>query len=204
MAELPVLLSETSFSAAPTDSSSQQGASLSSTPPTTVADSISLASDGPKPELETEQAPLVEVHEEPVQPVIVAKEPLSEPDPPPSTGRARRARQAPVYNLSKLSGTDVHGKRAAKGDIVGDRRRRRTISGGGTLIGDDANDTSRRMASRAVQDGIEALDLEWSVGKLSTPRAARSPRKMTTKGTPPARRIGTRQSGVRADSLAEK
>ncbi|KKF97149.1 Histone-lysine N-methyltransferase ASH1L [Ceratocystis platani] len=45
----------------------------------------------------------------------------------PGIERPRRAaRASAVYNLCKLSGTDVHGKRAAKGDIVSGRIRRKS------------------------------------------------------------------------------
>ncbi|ATY61815.1 histone-lysine N-methyltransferase (Ash1) [Cordyceps militaris] len=92
-----------------------------------------------------------------------------------SPQRARRnCTSAPVYNLSKLSGTAGHGKRRANGDDVADRRRR-TISGD-TLINDGVStrsSISTRAKSRSGKDAIEALDLGWTPSDLNSPRASR-------------------------------
>ncbi|RYP06678.1 hypothetical protein DL764_003024 [Monosporascus ibericus] len=127
----------------------------------------------------------------------------------PATERGRRQRVgAPVYNLAKLSGTAMHGKRRAKGDIVADRRRR-TISGDGSIktpegarvrggsVADDAEEE--------VKDGINALDL------ASTKRGSRTPsskpvKKETKNIDLPPRRIATRSrsSGPEAETLTQK
>ena len=74
---------------------------------------------------------------EPAQPTETPRAPVATttntPTDTPASGRSRRARaNAPVYNLSKLSGTAIHGKRRANGDIVNERKRR-TISGAASL-----------------------------------------------------------------------
>lgn len=144
----------------------------------------------PEPELETrpELEPELDAGQQtPIaQAIIVAAQALTAPEPP-STGRSRRARGAapPVYNLAKLSGTDIHGKRRANGDPVQERRRRTTT--GNTLTGADA----------LVRNGINALDLDWEIRGPSTPRSARTARKVKSspKDELPARRP-TRLSGA--------
>lgn len=259
MAEVGTLLSpESSFSAPPTDASSQV-ASLSSTPPTSASpDSISLASehDTPKPvaiatpaldgqhtasqeqqdvkqlaqelelhvvqqpqsaeqrvpdlpaadstptALQPEPKPEVEpeLEQEPeldpgqqtpaASAIIVAAEPPTPPQPP-STGRSRRARaNQPVYNLAKLSGTDIHGKRRANGDVVREKRRRTT------------GDVSA-VVDQVVRDGIDALDIDWSIP--STPRS--QPGTSKAKSSPaqdPSTRRATRRSAAHAETLATK
>ena len=198
MVNLSALPSESSFSGPPTDSSSNV-ASLSSTPPTTVADSISLASDTPKPDI----APAIVVEETIEASVTVAlddPEPEPEPRQTPSPGRARRARTSaahPVYNISRLSGTDGHGKRRAKGDEVRDKRGR-TISGDTLVSNGDAPNSS---TDRLLRDGIEALDLQWSIRGPNTPRGARA---LAKKARDSPRRISTRSAGAAAESLATK
>ncbi|KAH7158227.1 hypothetical protein B0J13DRAFT_191653 [Dactylonectria estremocensis] len=215
-----VLSTEVSFDVGATDDSSNL-ASVSSTPPTTVADTASLHSDSPKRDVVH-----VAIHDEPVPvPALVesaliesalidaalAEPPLVEPagsepdapavavtvtvaiavadakpEPPPFT-RPRRARvSAPVYNMAQLSGTAGHGKRRAKGDIVADRRR--TISADG-LVGSHG---ATPRASRAVRDGIDALDLQWSLGGLDSPRT----RRQRLQESPASRRSSTRLTGA--------
>lgn len=202
MAALSALPSEASFSGAPTDSSSNI-ASLSSTPPTTVADSISLASDTPKPD--NDSAPTIVVEETIEASVTVAlDDPAdSEPQHTPSPGRARRARTStaanPIYNINKLSGTDGHGRRRANGDDVRDKRRR-TISGD-TLVSNGDAPAPSSSTDRLLRDGIDALDLQWSIRGPNTPRGARA---LAKKAKDSPRRISTRSAGVAAESLAIK
>lgn len=177
---LPLFLgSESSATGSVTDAMSNV-ASSSSTPPTTVADSDSLHSDTSKhdvvsftePLLATAQIIQLELAPEPVSmpETTPQTEPTTEPTPvlvattvsvEYSPRRARRTcAAAPVYNLSKLSGTDGHGKRRANGDDVADRRRR-TISGD-TLVNDGMSTRSiisTRAKSRGGTDAIDALDL---------------------------------------------
>jgi histone-lysine N-methyltransferase ASH1L len=62
--------------------------------------------------------------------IVVATEPPAQTADAAITGRPRRARASlPTYNLSKLLGTDIHGRRASKGDDVKTYKRRRTVAG---------------------------------------------------------------------------
>lgn len=245
------LSSESSFSVGGAADTFSNVASLSSTPPTTAADSISLASeDATKQEnlVTTEtidesitsvevdvdgdnKAHLhvhVHVHsEESVQPAPEAVTPTSTPPRPvddsaielpqpqpipgtpistPSSERARRQRaNAPVYNLAKLSGTAIHGKRRAKGDIVAERRRR-TISGDATFKslenGSASVDSIDKSAGDAAQDGIDALDLATPVRGMKTQKQ-KPGKKETKKSDNSARRISTRSAGPE-DTFAQK
>ncbi|KPM35667.1 hypothetical protein AK830_g10903 [Neonectria ditissima] len=195
-----VLSAEGSFEVATDDSSNL--ASTSSTPPTTVADTASLHSDSPKRDV-VHVAVDVDISINAEEVVEAAPEPLdltsSEPppsaalavtaDPSPSTIRPRRARvSAPVYNIAQLSGTAGHGKRRANGDDVADRRR--TISGD-TLV-DNHHTGATPRATRAVRDGIDALDLHWSLGRLDSPRT----RRQRLQESPASRRSSSRLSGA--------
>ncbi|PNP49451.1 hypothetical protein THARTR1_09773 [Trichoderma harzianum] len=145
-----------SISASADDSSHL--ASSSSTPPTTVTDSDSLHSD-------TSKHDVITVIDDST---VVAVAPALPASDVPSPRRPQRARASlPVYNLAKLSGTSAHGKRRAKGDIVATRRRR-TIAGT-TVTPGDADVGAPGQASA----NIDALNLEPSPSKRSTPRAHR-------------------------------
>ncbi|KAH0531621.1 hypothetical protein TsFJ059_000427 [Trichoderma semiorbis] len=145
-----------SISASTDDSSNL--ASSSSTPPTTVTDSDSLHSDASKHDVIT----VID------DSTVVAVAPALPASDVPSPRRPQRARASlPVYNLAKLSGTSAHGKRRAKGDIVATRRRR-TIAGS-TVTPGDADVGALDPAST----NIDALNLETSPSKRSTPRAQR-------------------------------
>jgi [histone H3]-lysine4 N-trimethyltransferase ASH1L len=184
------LSAESSFSAPPTDASSNS-ASASSTPPTTIPDTVSLASDVCK----ADNITVAEDTEPSVQP--------QEEDaatPVPGSGRARRVRASvSTYNLSQLSGTAAHGKRRAKGDIV-EGRRRKTISGDMLTGGTDGLHSLVNDADRLVRDGIDALDLQWSMKSLNTPRS----RKLKKHETPKSMRASSRLSGRPAETLATK
>lgn len=82
----------------------------------------------------------------------------------PSPPRPRRAREQPVYNLAKLSGTAGHGKRQSKGDVVSIRHRRRTIPG--TLVdqsegisNDSPINSNKTDTSTPSGNTVDALDL---------------------------------------------
>ncbi|ROW10162.1 hypothetical protein VMCG_01718 [Cytospora schulzeri] len=225
--ELPALPSEASFqySGLPTDASSNN-ASFTSTPPTTVADAASIASEPSKPDiiaalptLDEPQAPTepteriedaVEactdhVSEDPEQ--QTPKPSASEESPTPRRARSSRASaRAPVYNIAKLSGTHIHGKRRANGDTVRGKRRR-TISGD-TLVANDNAGSNPSMDS-VVQRGIDALDIDWSLSGPNTPQSARDEPKTRSAtdnkkikkekaGSGPAPRISTRSSSATA------
>lgn len=249
--ELPALPSESSFqfSGFPTDASSNN-ASFTSTPPTTIADAASVASDTSKHDitatiqaLDAPAAPTpvtgsaepadppepaapaqpaepaeyteqIEIIEQTVQvatdqsPQLDQQTPrASTPDTDHETPTPRRARsaraaaQAPVYNLAKLAGTHIHGKRRANGDSVREKRRR-TISGD-TLIADSGADANPSLDS-IVQRGVDALDMNWSLSAPNSPSTARvdnaqakSAKKQKAKAVP-EKRISTRASGAAA------
>ncbi|KAK1993913.1 SET domain-containing protein [Colletotrichum falcatum] len=170
--------SESGLSAPATDCSSNI-ASSSSTPPTSISDIASQASDGPKLDdvpviLEAETLIEAQVETRIEIPAAITTDQAPEtPSEPQSEARPRRScsgRQS--YNLSELSGTANRGKRRAKGDDVADRRR--TISGETLANGDLNTDDVTRVAGNLVRDGIDALNLQWSVGDLKTPRPKKS------------------------------
>ena len=202
VADAASLTPDAIISAPPTDESSN-APSFSSTPPTTAADSISLASEPPcRPPNEStpiEDAivamPLPSAHA--TAPPSPASMPTSEPTTP---GRARRARvSTPVYNLAKLSGTDIHGKRRAKGDVVSNRRRRSRNMSGNTLVAGSHSPANLSLAD--VTDKADTPKKQASVGTHGTPRAQRSPPK---KLVPSPARIATRQTGEVPQTLATK
>lgn len=273
MASLPTLSptralsSESSFSVGGAADTFSNVASLSSTPPTTAADSISLASeDATKQENLTtttetidESITSMDVHvnndidgdskvhlhvhvnvhsnpnsnfnsDESAQPAVEAVTPTSTPPRPtaddsaidlpqpqpipgtpigtPSSERTRRQRaSAPVYNLAKLSGTAIHGKRRANGDDVVERRRR-TVSGDSSFKsledGSASVETSSEGAGKAAQDGIGALDLATQARSSSKDQKQKTSKKETKKSDPPPRRISTRSSAAEAETLAQK
>lgn len=162
MASLALLVESSSSLACSADESSNL-ASSSSTPPTTVTDSDSLHSDSKD---------VIAVIDDST--VVAVAPPLPVADVP-SPRRPQRARASlPVYNLAKLSGTAAHGKRRSKGDVVADRRRRRTT--GDADVG-------------ALDSSINALGLAVVASK-KTPRARlarpspRSLRSVARLGTP--------------------
>ncbi|KAK1969193.1 SET domain-containing protein [Colletotrichum sublineola] len=170
--------SESGLSAAATDCSSNI-ASSSSTPPTSISDIASQASDGPKLDdipviLETETHIEAQVEAQIEIPAAITTEQIPKtPSEPQSEARPRRSCSGKqTYNLSQLSGTANRAKRRAKGDDVADRRR--TISGEPHGNGDLNADDVARVAGNLVRDGIDALDLQWSVGDLKTPRPKKS------------------------------
>ncbi|KAF7563882.1 hypothetical protein G7046_g264 [Stylonectria norvegica] len=157
---------EVSFAVDALDSSSNL-ASTTSTPPTTIADSASLPSLSPKRD-DSSLTALIDVP--------TPTEPPTEPTPQ-RPRRARAAASAPVYNLVQLSGTAGHGKRAAKGDIIFNRRR--TVAGRDAIKdvadspeGPQSAPTTTK-ADKAARNGIDASDLRLSLRGLDTPRTRR-------------------------------
>ncbi|TVY62754.1 Histone-lysine N-methyltransferase ash1 [Lachnellula suecica] len=153
------------------DDASSNVPSASSTPPTSIGDSasVSSASLNPDPAQSTTATPAE-----------------------PSRYSRRSLAPVPTYNIKKLAGTAVHAPRKyllgadglalpPKPPKVPKRRRRRTISSGATLLddSDDSDDSDdeplRKDANKLVNDGIDALDLQWSVNKkLPKSRSLRS------------------------------
>ncbi|RSM04411.1 hypothetical protein CDV31_010046 [Fusarium ambrosium] len=213
------LSTEGSFEVGVTDDSSSNVASATSTPPTTVADEASLHSESPKRDVvhvavepEPEHA---HEHDHPQEPLEAAAEPIDtvpttvpaepvkkviavKPAPAPSLRSRRSNIGTPVYNLAKLSGTDGHGKRRAKGDIVADRRRRKTISGPIVNNAEQATSSSEPAPSiTAMRDAIRndprAIALYKSLRKLDTPRTRLQ---VTADPSPSSRRSSTRRSSA--------
>lgn len=147
------------------DASISNAHSSSSTPPTSAADTASISSASLKLEITTSAEPSDDAEQH-------------------SSSRPRRARHSTfgTYNVKVLSGTAIHAPKKFRKDIDADDEvttRRRTISGD-TLIGglgrgaNASNVTVATEASRLVRDGIDALDLQWSVKKLPKSRSQMS------------------------------
>ncbi|AEO64992.1 uncharacterized protein THITE_2111453 [Thermothielavioides terrestris NRRL 8126] len=234
MAELDTLLLDASSfsSSTPSDRSSANSASLSSTPPTTISpDSMSLASepDAAKPlsaaassieaVIASPKAPETAQQNEPRQQtpvghdaIVVAEQPL--PAEPPSNSRPRRARSSlPVYNLARLAGTDVHGRRRSKGD-AGLEKRRRTVSeatlaaphDGATSDSTDAPAGTAQSPARIAPGALPASPTTTRTAtRLSTPRSARiSKKSRSIRASPHLTRRSTRLSGAPVEDLATK
>jgi histone-lysine N-methyltransferase ASH1L len=138
--------------------------------------------------------------------IVVAEPPPPELSP---ASRPRRARSSlPVYNLSKLTGTDVHGKRKSKGDTVLEKRRR-TISDGTTAnFGDlDAIKLGDALAkaSQTTKIEVDASRVKRSSAVLHTPKSARIAKKSSLSPAPAhLTRRATRLSGASAETLTSK
>ena len=131
-----------------------------------------------------------------------------------STARSRRKRKTvDTYNLKVLSGTAIHAPRKSDSKIGGkeDSTRRRTVSGE-TLFstlssGNPSTETVEEDARRLVDDGIAALDLDWSVkGQLQPPslvQSRTSPKKSAGQDDL-SRRRSTRSTGLKVESLTKQ
>lgn len=230
MADLLALDSESSFAGAPTDSSSNT-ASLSSTPPTSVSDSISLASEPQKPEIETviallEQPGVIPVpspDDERATPLVDAVRSQITPCREPTPTRPRRSRaSAPVYNIAKLSGTDRHGRRRSKGDVVRDGPRGTVLASQAAVDAVFAAPDPEIKSEIVVEHPVDALsrsaasvDRDWSADRLDTPKPTRTkprrdaakaapkpaPRRSMKTSSPAISRRSTRLSGPVTESL---
>jgi histone-lysine N-methyltransferase ASH1L len=167
------------------------GESSSSTPPTSIGDSVSISSTSLK---------------------LESAEPTERASAEPSTGRSRRTRTSiGTYNVKVLSGTSIHAPKKFSKDPAVIEARRRTISGD-TLVSalasnNSSTETVEKDANRLVRDGIEALDLQWSVKKLSKSRSeislGVSPKKSAKQRENSGRR-STRSTGEQVESLTKK
>lgn len=162
--------------------------SSSSTSPTSIGDSASVSSTSLK--LEND---------------------LSTPTGESGGGRSRRPRASiGTYNVKVLSGTAIHApKKYSKDKEPDGETRPRTISGA-TLVetleaGNASEESVRKDAGRLVREGIEALDLEWSVKNLPKSRSqmgfSQSP---SAKRLDTNRRKTTRSTGEKIESLTKK
>lgn len=156
----------------------------SSTPPTSVSDACSQSSEAAKLENITvalgtppQEPQLDHPHEHaapgPQSETRNATAAAAETTPATPPDRPRRAARAiSTYNLSKLSGTAIHGKRRANGDTVNEKRRRVTVSGAALL---------------------PTSDPAWSLDQLDTPPTRRAAGKdVTASAGPQTRRVSTR------------
>jgi [histone H3]-lysine4 N-trimethyltransferase ASH1L len=202
------------MSGAASETSSQARLSTSSTPPTSAADSESIASTAAKLEAANDTETQHELDSDTEIDDADRKSSAS-------TGRPRRSRSSAIgtYNVKVLSGTAVHAPRKFKnvdGREIDTLTRRRTISGD-TLVStlDSANASSETVVKEAkqlVRDGIEALDLQWSVKKLPKSRSQigvatrESPRraKKTGSGSEMSFRRATRSTGEPVENLTKK
>ncbi|KAK4143560.1 uncharacterized protein C8A04DRAFT_12235 [Dichotomopilus funicola] len=230
MAALDSLLCGSSFSSADATDVSSNSVSVSSTPPTTVSpDSMSLASDSDLSKRETVTASSIEAVvtvtetteieiESPQQesgrqsPVagdaIVVAEPPSSTEPSP-VSRPRRARSSlPVYNLSKLAGTDVHSKRKSKGDTAQAKRRSTgsddtAANRDNSIVGDSIDALAKGDARSTTK--ADASRRERSTTAPNTPRSARIAKKAAVSPAPAhLTRRATRLSGAATEDLATK
>ncbi|OIW30644.1 hypothetical protein CONLIGDRAFT_286218 [Coniochaeta ligniaria NRRL 30616] len=110
--------------------------------------------------------------------IVVPKQESASESPSASPARPRRARASlPVYNISKLAGTDIHGRRRAKGDDVRTRTRRRVSAADALTSNAGASSSTVNIANELVGDAITALNINWSVGLPATPPGAKITKK---------------------------
>ncbi|KAH6677629.1 hypothetical protein B0J14DRAFT_615741 [Halenospora varia] len=175
--------------------------SSSSTPPTSIGDSVSVASNSPN--VEKQSAPPVEQ-----QSKMQTEPPQSEISIAEQTGRSRRARPSiATYNVKVLTGTAIHAPKKYDKDpetAAAAIQRRKTINiqkearrktqseaqlaqalaaanepvqpvepSGPSVPAEsprepekEHNDPVEAEADQMLNDGIEVLDLQWSVKKL--------------------------------------
>ncbi|KUJ07399.1 SET domain-containing protein [Mollisia scopiformis] len=162
--------------------------SFSSTPPTSIGDSASISSTSLQ--LDDTSATPAE----------------------PSTGRSRRVRTSVgTYNVKVLSGTAIHAPRKFRKDNDDTEARRRTISGdtliGALASGNTSTESVQKEASRLVRDGIEALDLQWSVKGLYKSKSQTElsgGAEKSAKQIELERRRSTRSAGEKIESFTKK
>ncbi|KAI1761988.1 SET domain-containing protein [Hypoxylon sp. FL1150] len=187
MSPARALSSEASIAA----STFSQTASLSSTPPTTVADESDAldvdASIEIGDSIVASTKPAEPEHQTPTEPqqvteAAVPQQPTKQSPPAPVTPASTRSRRnlpAPVYNLAQLAGTAGHGKRRAKGDIVSNRRR-----------GSAANQAAQ--VANAANAKVE--DATTNTGGVEPNTSPARDEVSKTKESTPSKRTGTRFS----------
>lgn len=173
-------------SALPNDTFSNDASLPNSTPPTTVADSASMNSEPSKLDeitVDVDAEPTTSLpfsaHDDVPMPDAPAEGSVQEGEARDTPTRPRRSQAAPVYNLSKLSGTDGHGKRRANGDVISNRRRRTLIKAG--LMEDDGSLEQENARAASRSKAIGARDSQ-SASQKSSPRTIRR-----AKPSPPPR-----------------
>ncbi len=167
----------------------------------------------PKPELDLEPQAETQPHETSRQStvgadaIVVAEQPL--PAEPPSAGRPRRSLTSlPVYNIARLAGTDVHGRRRSKGDTVLNKKRRTTLNAGlvnGAESSPVASIGSPAKGSQAAPEQPGASGAKRAVSILNTPKTGRITKKSAASpASANLTRRATRLSGAPGESLATK
>lgn len=191
------LSSEVSIAA----STFSQTASLSSTPPTTVADESDAmdvdASIEIGDSIVASTKPADSHHQAPAEPQEIAQAapqqlptvqlpPAPTPTPAPitpSSTRSRRNLPTPVYNLAQLAGTAGHGKRRSKGDQVSNRKR-------GSAANQVAPVANAELDATNSTSGTTKSDIDRSARDQAT-----NPSEVSeTKDATPSKRIATRFS----------
>ncbi len=170
------------------DSSHAQ--SSSSTPPTSIGDSASVSSAS----LKLDNA-------------------ISTPATDPNSRSRRQRTSVGTYNVKVLAGTAIHAPKKFSKDpaVIEALARRRTISGdtllGGLASANASTVTVEKDAKRLVSEGIEALDLQWSVKALPKSKSqiglSGSPKK-SAKQVELERKRATRSTGEVVESLTKK
>ncbi|KAI9740134.1 MAG: hypothetical protein M1818_004885 [Claussenomyces sp. TS43310] len=195
--------SESVLTTTTNEASRSRSQSLSSTPPTSAADSASISS--------------ASLNVEGSVPCTVLEHNNEEVQAANSSSRPRRSRHSvfATYNVKILAGTAIHAPRKFHSKDLGKddmSTRRRTISSDTlveTLAGsaNGSYQTVIREASSLVHDG-NRLDLQWLPKKLPKSRSSvrHTAASSSNKTAKPEleRRISTRSSGAPIEDLAKK
>ncbi|KAH8686034.1 mitochondrial carrier domain-containing protein [Tricladium varicosporioides] len=146
--------------------------SSSSTPPTSIGDSVSVASNSPN--VGKQSAPSLAEQQSKMQ----AEPPQSEFPIAEQTGRSRRARPSiATYNVKVLTGTAIHAPKKYDKDpetAAAAVQRRKTINlqkearssvpaESPKDLEEEHSDPVEAEVDQMLNDGIEVLDLQWSV-----------------------------------------
>jgi len=127
--------------------------------------------------------------------VVVPRAQTASASPSTTPQRPRRARASlPVYNIAKLAGTDIHGRRRAKGDDVRTKPRRRVSAADALINSAAASSSTENIAEELVGDAINALNMDWSVGAPATPQGAKITKKKSGALTEVKQEISTRRT----------
>ncbi|KAI1819991.1 SET domain-containing protein [Xylaria intraflava] len=225
------LSSEASFGA-PADTFSNV-ASLSSTPPTTVADDASLASDTPNNDcaapigaVDDISDPIVADRPDVADSIVIATTAAAEITTPcakpaesvevarivttesvsstPASERSRRPRlNTPIYNLVKLTGSTRHSGRGAKGDDVSGRTKRTSAGAKAARVEDSSTMAETPTKSVATTPVKDTIHASDSAPPV---RGTKSPKLKVAKKREemPSKRTVTRASGAEAETLSHK
>ncbi|KAJ2901858.1 uncharacterized protein MKZ38_001337 [Zalerion maritima] len=140
--------------------------------------------------------PAQSIESPPTNQLLNSLEELVDPHNDSSIHRPRRTRgSVATYNLAKLSGTDVHGKRASKGDDVDARRReRRRTTGSSSFV--TAKSEEPDVPHSQIPDGIEDVDHDMAEYTRTRAKSARA----STSALPSEAELNQTWSPVRAAS----